>query len=238
MLFASAASAQPPLIDKGHFHELFKYKVQGKGNAAHFHVEPDSTQLKGEEHKRYAALYWANDYLYNNYSNLYRHGKELVALRGKPKELRAQFARRFAEDSAFQHIYMRSVEREMIAPLHIDSALRIASHFYYVHKMDGQPTVHICVGINKVKDLSTAMEHPYYAAFCYMAICGMQDVRAPYKLVREPYAEEVKTGVSDARLEEIEQEVYTRVAALPMLRQVLIDTYERKAKYLNFELLY
>lgn len=152
--------------------------------------------------------------------------------------MRQRFAERMAEDTAFQQLYLRSVNREMVAPLPIDSALRIAAHFYYVHMMDGQPAVHICVGINKVKGLSTAEAHPYHAAFCYMAIRMMKDASTPYARVRGTFAEEVKAGVSEERLAHIEQEVYERIAALPLMRQVLIDTYVRKAKHLNFELIY
>lgn len=234
---ASLASAQSPWNDKAHFHELFRCEVDGEGEDFFLNVTPDSMQAAPAFRDRYTALYWANDYLYSNYSTLYKHQKEIIALRKDRDAMKQRFAERMAEDTAFQRLYLRSVNREIIAPLHIDSALRIAAHFYYVHKMNGQPTVHICIGINKVKDLSMAMEHPYYAAFCYMAIWELDEVSAPYKQVREPFSEEVKAGVSDARIEEIEQEIYKRVAALPMMRQVLIDAYTRKAQHLNFELI-
>jgi hypothetical protein len=234
MLLASASFAQEPLP----FHELFKYKAEGNGKAAYLAVEPDSMQADPALRERCAALYYAHDYLYNNYSKLYKHQQEILALRKDEKAMRQRFAEGMAEDTAFQRLYLRAVNREMVAPLPIDSALRIAAHFYYVHRMDGQPTVHICVGINKVKGLSPAESHPYHAAFCYMAIRMMKDASTPYAQVRGALAEEVKAGVSDERLAEIEQDVYKRIAALPMMRQVLIDTYARKSKHLNFELLY
>ncbi|MBL7983316.1 MAG: hypothetical protein JNL52_16065 [Flavobacteriales bacterium] len=238
LMLCIMSSAQGTWNATSRFHELFRYKVQGKGKASYLTVEPDSMQADPVLRERCEALYYAYDYLYNNYSKLYKHQKEILALRKDKKAMRQQFAERMAEDTAFQRLYLRAVNREMVAPLPIDSALRIAAHFYYVHMMDGRPTVHICIGINKVKDLSSALAHPYHAAFCYMAIRMMKDPSAPYTLVRGTFAEEVKAGVSNSRLAEIEQEVYKRIAELPELRQVLIDTYERHKEHLNFKLVY
>lgn len=238
LALCNTASAQGPWNEPDRSHELFRCKAAGKGKSAYLTVEPDSNQADPVLRERCAALYYAHDYLYNNYSKLYRHQQEILALRKDKKGMRQRFAERMAEDTAFQQLYLRSVNREMVAPLPIDSALRIAAHFYYVHMMDGQPAVHICVGINKVKGLSTAEAHPYHAAFCYMAIRMMKDASTPYARVRGTFAEEVKAGVSEERLAHIEQEVYERIAALPLMRQVLIDTYVRKAKHLNFELIY
>lgn len=51
-----------------------------------------------------------------------------------------------------------------------------------------------------------------------------------------PFRPELKAKPSDERLFELEQFVYNLVGADPELRKVLLDEYERKAQYLNFEL--
>lgn len=224
--------------DRAYFHELFRYNVQGSNKNGHLFVEPDTMAMDPTDREHHVAMFHAHDYLYNNYAQLYKYQKEIVGLRSDKSALNQRIAERFGQDTAFQQLYLRSVNKEMVAPLHIDSALRIISHFYYVHKVDGKPTVHICIGINKVKELSGSEAHPYHAAFCYMVIREMDDLQLPYQNVREPFTAEVKAGVSDERMLAIEEEIYVRIAGLPMMRKVLIDAHSRKAKYLNFELVY
>lgn len=214
----------------------FTYTVDQEGGQHYVHFEPDSTQADPALRARCAALWNYNDYLYQNYANASMKGKAMGELYPDTAAIRNRFKAYMDEDSSFTRMYLRAFGNERIAPLHIDSALRIASHFYYVHRDNGKPTVHICIGINKVKELGYTEAHPHYAAFCYMIIWEMEDNVALYQKVRGPFAEEVKKGVSDERLAEIEQEVYLRIAALPELRQALIETYDRKAKYLPFEL--
>ena len=42
---------------------------------------------------------------------------------------------------------------------------------------------------------------------------------------------------SDERLSELEHAVYETLARSPELRKAVLDTYDRKAEYLNFKLL-
>jgi len=141
-------------------------------------------------------------------------------------------------ETDYKELYLRSIRPDQLAPLPIDSALRIAAHFYYLHLMDGEPTLHICVGINKVRELSASLDHPHHAAFCYMAIWEMEDSLGPWSAIKAPFADELKAKPSAERIAEIEQWVYRRIAVLPEMRQALIDTYERKKEHLNFELVY
>ncbi|MBK6775466.1 MAG: hypothetical protein IPG74_06325 [Flavobacteriales bacterium] len=124
----------------------------------------------------------------------------------------------------------------MVDPLSLDSAMRIAAHFYYLHRMDGRATMHVCVGINKVRAMSASLSHLYHAAFCYMAIWGMNDSMKPGRQIIDPFRPELKANPSDERLHELEQLVYDTLERDPELRKVLLDEYERKAPYLNFEL--
>jgi hypothetical protein len=217
---------------------LFIFDVSGKGEKTYVTVEPDSMPTDPALRVRCSALWHYHDYLFQIYANAAAKGKEFGSLHPDTEAMKERFKAYLDMDTAFTGMYLRSFGAKRIAPLDIDTALRIASHFYYVHRVDGKPTVHICIGINKVKELGDAWTHPHHAAFCYMAIREMKDHTEPYLKVRDPFRKEVKAGVSDERLGEIEQEIYRRIAALPEMRQALIDTYERKKEHLNFMLVY
>jgi len=54
----------------------------------------------------------------------------------------------------------------------------------------------------------------------------------------EPIRDELKEKkLSDERLLELEQAVYDMMANDPELRKALLNEYEKKAQYLNFELM-
>lgn len=73
LALCNTASAQGPWNEPDRSHELFRCKAAGKGKSAYLTVEPDSNQADPVLRERCAALYYAHDYLYNNYSKLYRH---------------------------------------------------------------------------------------------------------------------------------------------------------------------
>lgn len=99
--------------------------------------------------------------------------------------------------------------------------------------------MHICVGINKVNDLSGTIAHPYHAAFCYQTIWEMEDYSPLLNKVKDPFSEEFKAHPpSEQRIMEVEQLIYTGMAAQPELRQALIATYDRHKEHLNFQLVY
>lgn len=195
---------------------------------------PSDTSLR----RRCAALWHYHDYLYQNYANASMKGRAMGALHPDAEAIRSEFRKYMEEDTAFTRMYMRSFGSERIAPLHIDTALRILAHFYYLHRVDGKPVLHLCIGINKVKELGDAYTHPHHAAFCYMGLWELDEALDPYGKVRGPFADEVKKGVTDERLTEIEEAIYKRIAALPRLREALIAQYKQRAEFLSFDLIY
>lgn len=222
----------------GDFPDLFTFHVIEGDGQQYLNTEPDSMPGDPTLDARCTALWQAHEYLYCNYSIAYAKQPTLSALLPDTAAIRRELMHLLRIDTVFQQLYLRSVERQMVAPLPIDSALRIAAHFFYVHRYAGQPTMHFCVGINKVMGLSASASHPYHAAFCYMALQEMNDPLALYKQVREPFVNEVKAGPSDERLAEIEQAIYERIAALPDLRQALIASFRAHEAHLNFALAY
>lgn len=224
-------------VDEIPFHRLFSVEVKSYGGEKYLEILPE--KLKGDMQRgpMLTALADYNAYIYENYTQMHRYQRELLALLPDEAALRNRFNELMDADSALQRIYMRTLRREKVAPLPMDSAMRIAAHFFYVHRMDGRPTMHVCIGINKVQDMSASPSHPYHAAFCYMAIWGMKEKMKLFSKIVEPYRAEMKANPSDERLQEIERLVYDAMAREPALRRAVLKEYAKKSKYLPFELI-
>lgn len=240
-LTALYTHAQPTRVatddDSIPFTDLFTVGIQHQGILKYLNLNVDSTHRDPILAARCTALYNANSYLFCNYAIAYGKQTELEKLMPDTAAIRLKFNTYLETDTAFQRLYMRSIQREMVEPLRIDSAMRIAAHFFYVHRMGKEVTVHVCIGINKVQSLSTSQAHPYHAAFCYMTIWGMDDFMTLFRKRIAPIRDELKDKkLSDERLLELEQTVYDLMANDPELRKALLDEYEQKAQYLNFEL--
>jgi len=220
------------------FADLFKIGVLNEGIKNYLTLRVDSLPADPLLADRCTALYNANSYLFCNYAVAYGKQPELEKLMPDTAAILLKFNTYLDADTAFQRLYMRSIRRQMVEPLSIDSALRIAAHFFYVHRMGKEVTVHVCVGWNKVKEMKSTTAHPYHAAFCYMTIWGMEDFMALFRKRIEPIRDDLKAKkLSDARLMELEKTVYDLMANDPELRKALLDEYERKAQFLNFELI-
>ena len=219
------------------FHELFSIERIGKGEEAYLHFGPDS--LKGDPVRGpvCSALRNFHDYLYTHYAAVYDRHTELQKLLPDTGAMKQRYDGSLDADTAFQQVYMLALRKEKVDPLPLDSAMRIAAHFFYVHRMEGKVTMHVCIGINKVQEMSTSPSHPYHAAFCYMAIWGMKHIMKLFQQVVDPYRAEMRAGPTDERLNEVEQVVYDKLARDPRLRKAVLKEYDRKAKYLPFELI-
>lgn len=219
--------------------DLFATQLVGSGEDLYINLEPDSATGHTALDNQCKALFWHHMYLFENYAHAAAYVWKLKPFLPDTTLIQARLDSAFTADTAFTRLYGRSLAKEPVADLPIDSALKIAAHFFYLHSDLGKPTVHVCVGINKVKSLSTDPSHPYHAAFCYQTIWDLDDHFALLDKVKGPYSKEFKkTPPTEARILEVEQLVYTGMAELPALRQLLIDSYERKKAYLNFRLLY
>ncbi len=224
--------------DDIHFADLFKVDILNWEGETYLNTGPDSLKTDTTCGLLRTALWNFHGYLFSNYADAMRHNNTLLAFLPDTAALREKFNALLHADTAFQRIYLRSIHRDMVAPLDLDSALRIAAHFFYLHRMGEDVTMHVCVGINKVQTLSTSPAHPYHAAFCYMTIWGMEDFMTVFRNRIEPIRTELKEkNLSDERLLELEQAVYDMMASDPELRKALLNEYDKKAQYLNFELM-
>ncbi len=178
MLLAATGQAQgnrtlPPLKD------LFELSVIQDGDESYLNLAPDSTPGDAELNRRCTAMWPYLMYLFENRSNTASTMWKLEKFLPDTSFIQSRIDSSFNADTAFASIYIGALTKAPVAPLSIDSALRIAAHFFYLHGEDGAPIMHICVGINKVNDLSASSAHPYHAAFCYQAIWEMEDYFFP-----------------------------------------------------------
>lgn len=224
-------------VDDIPFHDLFRLEVLSYEAEKFIHVEPEELKTNPVLGPQLNALSNFYAYLYENYTGMYRHQSELLALLPDEVALQQRFDELMDTDADLRSIYLRPLRKEKVDALPLDSALRIAAHFFYVHRMQGKVTMHVCIGINEVQEMSASTAHPYHAAFCYMAIWGMKDFMGLFESAVDPYRAELKADPTDERLQEIEELVYEALAHDPKLRKVVLKEYARKAKYLNFELI-
>ncbi len=157
------------------FSDFFTIRVDTTGGEAYLTMGPDSLPGDTQLNARCTALWHYHSYLLDNYAKVYDENEQLLALLPDTMAMRTKFHALLDADTAFQRLYMRSIDNVTISPLPLDSAMRIASHFFYLHRVSGRPSVHICTGVNKVKEMSGVPDHPQYSAFCYMVIREMED---------------------------------------------------------------
>lgn len=213
--------------------------VKGSGDDAYINLEPDSTTGSATLDTQCAALFWHHMYLFDNNAKTASYVWKLRPLLPDTTRIRTKLDSSFTADTAFTTLYSKAITKAPVADLPIDSALKIASHFFYLHSENGKPVVHVCVGFNKVSELLPGPAHPYHAAFCYQTIRQMKDPFALLKQVKAPYSKEFnKKPPTEARIREVEQLIYAGMAQQPALRQALIDTYECNKAHLNFRLVH
>ncbi len=223
----------PPLTD------LFQARIAHYDGRSYLNVEPDTMPGDAALNARCAALWPSLMYLHSNYSETFKQEYKLNDLLPDTAAVMKGLKELFEADTAFERIYGRALNREMVAPLSIDSALLIAAHFYYLHSMEGRPAIHLCVGINEVQKLANGPAFPYHAAFCYLAIYRLDDPFSLMEEVKAPYSKEFKEQPpTEARILEVQRIIYDGMERLPALREALIKAYAAHAEHLNFVLRY
>ncbi len=240
LVVASAVPNRSAAQDTTTFADLFTFQVKDYEGDSYIDIQTDSVPGTPQLNEKCTALYNFNEYLFCNFSEVHGLTSKLESLIPDTNAIRTAVKNSLDGDTAFQRLYMRSINREMVEPLPIDSAMKIAAHFFYIHRngQEGPADAHICIGINKVQELSISTAHPYHAAFCYMAIWAMDDAMELLSQYIDPFWPEMKKDdVTDAQIKARELETYELMANSPELRKAVLDEYDRKAKYLNFELI-
>jgi hypothetical protein len=222
--------------DSIRFTDLFSLQIAEYEGTPYLNTEIDSMLGHADLEARFSALWAYHAYLYDNYAEAFRRERELLKLLPDPHAVRAGYDELLLADTAFQRLMEPSLRGTRVAPLHIDSAMRITAHFYYVHREGEKVVTHVCTGFNRVLDLGTSFDAAHHAAFGYMVVRNMDDPYAPFLPMFDPYREEMRANPSDERIKEVELLTYEQMALSPALREALIAEYERKAAYLAFEL--
>lgn len=197
---------------------------------------PDSSSRNLKWPVRDTAL-WAFDmYLFDNHAMALRREQELEKLLPDTTTIRERFRVMLEQDTAFAGIFRQAMPDNRVPDIRIDSLLRIAAHFYYLHRLDDGVTAHVCTGINRVKELPQTQGSPYYAAFCYQVIRSQEDPFAILYRAKDAAGDSIWNAMPDELLHKAEQDIYRHAAADPDLRKQLMDAYNIKKRYLNFSI--
>jgi hypothetical protein len=137
VLVATLTTSAQQRADDLPFHKLFSVEVKSYGGEKYLEILPEELKNDKLRGPMLTALADYNAYIYENYTQMYRHQTELLALLPDEAALRNRCNALMDADSALQRIYMRTLRKEKVAPLPLDSALWIAAHFFYVHRMEG-----------------------------------------------------------------------------------------------------
>jgi hypothetical protein len=217
-----------------------RYKmVFGHGKEGiYLYSMPDSASSNPQWPGRDTAL-WAFDmYLFSNYAATFKRERELSKLLPDTIAIRKRFRDMLEQDTAYARFFHHAMPDHRVPDIRIDSLLYIASRFYYLHRASGGGvTAHICVGINKVKELVRTEGSPYYAAFCYQVIRSQEDPFAIFYRAKDAAGDSIYNDMPEEQLHQAEHDIYRHAAADPELRQQLWSAYLAKRRYLNFQVL-
>lgn len=203
----------------------------------YLYTMPDSNSHNVQWPGRDTAL-WAFDmYLFSNYAATFKREQELEQLLPDTTNIRKRFTAMLEHDSVYARMFRQAMPDNRVPDIQIDSLLDIASRFYYLHRSHGGVTAHICVGINKVKELPQSKGSPYYAAFCYQVIRSQEDPFAIFDRAKDALGDSIYNDMPDEELHRAEHDIYRHAAADPELRKQLWDAYLTKRRYLNFRVL-
>lgn len=205
-----------------------------------FYTEPDSLN-NNSKYSEFAQKLWAfNMYLYSNYSKAKKEYIYLKSLIPDSNKIKSEHARLINEDKDFQDIFFSTLNKKSVPDISIDSILLIVSRFTYLHKMDSNIVIHVCVGINGINELNYTIGSPYYNAFGFM-INYSKDCSKIRKRITKQYKNEIdnaKKSHNDDKIIEIRNDIYKSLANDIDMRQLVIREYQAKKDYLNFRIIY
>ena len=203
----------------------------------YFYIAPDSLTSHAAWHPRDTAM-WAFDlYLFDNYAEATYEQYAWEDLLPDTARVRSAFQHALGKDTAFAKLYQRSFRSGSTSTVLIDTLMRIAARFYYLHRTGTTGLdLHLCTGINRVKELAHDGDGPYYAAFCYQAIRDMDDPYLYYRKAKEALPDSLYSDMPTDRVLAAEQGLYDLIAEDIGLREFLLAEYARKEPWLCFRL--
>lgn len=210
--------------------------IFGQGEEGlYLYAAPDSGSFDPRWPGRDTALWAFDAYLFDNYATVHRHLFELKQALPDSTAIRARFKGMLEADTAFARMFRNAIPDRPVPAIRMDSLLRIAAHFFYLHRMGERVTAHICTGINQVRKLPQNAGSPYYAAFCFQVIRSSEDPFAILHRAKDAIPDSIYKDMPDEALHRAEHGIYDQAAADPELRRLLLDAYAAKKHYLNFK---
>ena len=155
-------------------------------------------------------------------------------------KIMAEHERFLNEDREFQDLFNATLHKRSVPDISIDFILIIISRFTYLHRMDSDIIIHMCVAINGINELTKTIGSPYYNAFGFM-IQYSEECSQIINRIKKQYKDEidqVKKTLNEENIIEIRIKIYESLRKDNYLRQLVIREYQEKKDYLNFRILY
>lgn len=220
--------------------DFFKLVFYPQDSTFGFYPTPDS--LKGNsKYSGFAQKLWAsNMYLYSMYSKAEKEYYYLKSFIPDSNKIIVEHERLLNEDREFKDLFNAALYKKNVPDISIDSILIIISRFTYLHRMDSDIVIHMCVAINGISELKTTIGSPYYNAFSFM-IQYSEECSQIIERIKNQFKDEiaqVKQTLNEEKIIEIRTKIYESLRKDNDLRQLVIREYLEKKDYLNFRILY
>jgi hypothetical protein len=228
--------------------DVYTYEDDGKVKAAAM------PQLKGESSLQAYRLRF--DYLLINVPHI--HGKDMVqkridiwSLYPDTVRLSELYLQEFSGDKKLKHSFMKSYlalanpKRKKKTFYSKSELMNVASKFFYCDDVLPDTTVqmHICVGLNGIKEANWDKDYTLLEAFCYEAIFHELDldkslVDAELLSVKDDATKKYKPAytIKEAFLENVKLEVFERMKRSSVLEKSLMDYYQFNSNNLAFKI--
>lgn len=233
-IFSISANCQDKISD------FFKLVFYPQDSTFGFYPTPDSLK-DNSKYSEFAQKLWAsNFYLYSMYSKAEKEYHYLKSFIPDSNKIIVEHERLLNEDREFQDIFNAALHKKSVPDISIDSILIIISRFTYLHRMDSDIVIHMCVAINGISELKTTRGSPYYNAFGFM-IQYNEECSQIIERIKKQYKNEIaqiKKTLNEAKIIEIRTKIYESLRKDNDLRQLVIREYLEKKDYLNFRILY
>ncbi len=220
--------------------DFFKLVFYPQDSTIGFYPTPDSLK-DNSKYSGFAQNLWAfNIYLYSMYSNAEKKYTYLKSFIPDSNKIIVEHNRLLNEDREFQDLFNAALHKKSVPDISIDSILQIISRFTYLHRMDSEVVIHMCVAINGISELKTTIGSPYYNAFGFM-IQYSDECSQIIERIKKQYKDEiaqVKKTLNEEKIIEIRTNIYESLRKDNELRQLVIHEYLEKKDYLNFRILY
>ena len=228
--------------------ELSTYQDKGKTKASAMPVLDPKSQLQACE-RRF-------DYLLLNIPEIHQPGKAaerdaINTLYPDTLTIKQRYLDIYAQDKMLVSYF-----EETAAPLRQpgmqrnriyspDELMEVASRYFYCDQVNPDTSVqmHVCIGINGMKESHWKKDYTLLAAFCYEAIFNDLDkdnssIESAYVAEKHAACQKYRPNIVslDKYLEDVKQDLFSRMQNNAVLKEQLLAYYEVNKGNLAFEI--